>query len=56
MMLTELLTVEEVAERLKISRTAVFRLIYSKKLPACRFGVSTRIEASWGAVMGGRVM
>lgn len=42
----ELLTVAEVADRLRVSTMTVYRLIQRDELPALRIGRSYRIESS----------
>lgn len=42
----DLLTVEEVADRLKVSKMTVYRLIESRELPALRIGRSYRVAAT----------
>ncbi|TCK25247.1 AlpA family transcriptional regulator [Pseudonocardia endophytica] len=37
------LTVAEVAERMRVSRMTVYRLVHSGELPAVRFGRSFRV-------------
>jgi excisionase family DNA binding protein len=43
--LPDLLTVAEVAERLRISKMTVYRLIHTEQLPAIRLGRSFRVPA-----------
>lgn len=38
------LTVAEVAERMRVSRMTVYRLVHSGELPAVRFGRSFRVQ------------
>lgn len=40
---TPFLTVAEVAERMRVSRMTVYRLVHSGELPAVRFGRSFRV-------------
>jgi excisionase family DNA binding protein len=40
------LTVAEVAERMRVSRMTVYRLVHSGELPAVRFGRSFRVQRS----------
>lgn len=42
----ELLTVDEVAEALRVSRMTVYRKVHSGELPSVHFGRSFRIPAS----------
>ncbi|WP_035782991.1 helix-turn-helix domain-containing protein [Arthrobacter sp. H14] len=42
----ELLTVDEAAHMLRVSRMTVYRQIHSGELPSVRFGRSIRIPAS----------
>jgi excisionase family DNA binding protein len=42
----ELLTVEEVAERLKLGRTKIYELMDAGELPSITFGRARRIPAS----------
>ena len=44
--MAELLTVAEVAERLRVSTMTVYRLIKRDELPALRIGRSYRIDQS----------
>ena len=46
MAVTDLLTVAEVAERLRVSTMTVYRLIQRDELPALRIGRSYRIDRS----------
>jgi excisionase family DNA binding protein len=41
---TELLTVAEAADLLKLAKHTVYRLIASGEIPACRIGGSVRID------------
>lgn len=38
------LTVAEVAERMRVSKMTVYRLVHSGELPAVRFGRSFRVQ------------
>jgi excisionase family DNA binding protein len=38
------LTVAEVAERMRVSRMTVYRLVHAGTLPAVRFGRSLRVQ------------
>lgn len=40
------LTVAEVAERMRVSKMTVYRLVHSGELPAVRFGRSFRVQRS----------
>jgi excisionase family DNA binding protein len=40
------LTVAEVAERMRVSKMTVYRLVHSGELPAVRFGRSFRLRRS----------
>jgi excisionase family DNA binding protein len=40
------LTVAEVAERMRVSKMTVYRLLHSGELPAVRFGRSFRVQRS----------
>lgn len=44
--LKEYLSIDDVAERLSLSRSTVERMIHSGKLPSARFGRSIRIPLS----------
>lgn len=44
-MAMELLTVDEVAQKLKLSKSMVYLLCQQGKLPTVRFGKSVRIPA-----------
>ncbi len=39
------LTVSEVADRMRVSKMTVYRLVHSGELPAVRFGRSFRVSA-----------
>lgn len=41
---TPFLTVAEVAERMRVSKMTVYRLVHSGQLPAVRFGRSFRVQ------------
>ncbi|WP_103383294.1 helix-turn-helix domain-containing protein [Pseudonocardia dioxanivorans] len=41
---TPFLTVAEVAERIRVSKMTVYRLLHSGRLPAVRFGRSFRVQ------------
>ena len=40
------LTVAEVADRMRVSKMTVYRLVHSGELPAVRFGRSFRVQRS----------
>ena len=40
------LTVQEVAELMRVSKTTVYRMVHAGELPAVRFGRSDRVPAS----------
>jgi excisionase family DNA binding protein len=42
----QLLTVPEVAERLRLSRSAVYQLLMSGQLPSLKFGKARRVSES----------
>lgn len=42
----EYLTVEEVAERLKVKKVTIYRMARTGKLPAMKFGKAWRISSS----------